>query len=272
MINMHWGNGAMGVNFGLGMYGMDNGTDATNGMDINFGWGQDMGFGEVGVTFSNGTYDDGDAATEHDPASMALSFNLRRDQGFWMFDKMLVGFDYSTNNSSDGETGNEFAVTAMGLGLDFFTHMAVNESTTAMFAMGFGWSSYANGGAGEAWDECADDGACADYVEGAATSAITLPSFTFGVESALWDFATVRVGATKSYNLTSTVQVNKDADAVTLKGDDGAFAMNFGCGFNYGNFGIDLTVSEGLFNDPVRYANGRNTDPLSSSATLTYTW
>jgi len=260
MVNMYWGNGSMGVNFGLGMSGMDDGTTTTAGTDINFGWGQDMGFGEVGLTFSNSSYDDGSDATEFDPASMMLNFNLRRAQNFWMFDNMMFQFMYNTMNSVDGMTGNEFGITAMGLGLDFFTHMDINESTTAMFAMGFGFASYANG-----------DGESVAFVDGATGSTVTLPKFTFGVESAVWDFATVRVGATKSYNLTASTQANKDADAVTTKGGD-AFEMNFGCGFNYGNFGIDLTVTEGLFNDPVRYANGRNETPLSSSATLTYTW
>ncbi|OUW63212.1 MAG: hypothetical protein CBD58_00495 [bacterium TMED198] len=261
MVNMYWGNGAMGVNFGLGMYGMDNGAAgdanvATSGMDINFGWGQDMGFGEVGVTFANGSYDDGSEVTEHDPATMDLGFSLRRDQAFWMFDKMLVNFAMDTYNcDGDCTSGNEFATTDMGLGVSFFTHMDVNESTKAMFAMGFGYGSSANDG----------------FVEGAASSMITLPAFTFGVESALWDFATVRVGATKNYIISSSYQADADADASTMQGGL-PFDINFGCGFNYGNFGIDLTVSEGLFNDPVKYANGRNDDALSSSATLTYTW
>ena len=51
------------------------------------------------------------------------------------------------------------------------------------------------------------------------------------------------------------------------------FNWNFGLGFDYGSFVLDMVLSdEALFTDPVRYVTGRNATPLSSSATLTWTF
>jgi len=82
MINLQWGNGTMGATFGLSMSASDNGETgdlavATSGMGISASWGQEMGFGEVGVGFSTSSYDDGSAETKNDPSTMGVSVNLR---------------------------------------------------------------------------------------------------------------------------------------------------------------------------------------------------
>ena len=65
MINLQWGNGSMGVTFGLSMYadGDEAATTpaAKSGMGLSASWGMEMGFGEVGVGFATSSYDDGDA-------------------------------------------------------------------------------------------------------------------------------------------------------------------------------------------------------------------
>jgi hypothetical protein len=93
MINLQWGNGSMGATFGLNMSSNDNGMtgegNATSGMGISASWGQAMGFGDLGVSFSNSSADDGTGAANQ-PATMGLSVNLRRAQSLWLFDNMLV--------------------------------------------------------------------------------------------------------------------------------------------------------------------------------------
>ena len=66
MLNIQWGNGTFGATAGLKMYASDDGLAAADGGDgaeakSGFGFstsfGMEMGFGELGVGFSNSSYE-----------------------------------------------------------------------------------------------------------------------------------------------------------------------------------------------------------------------
>jgi len=266
MINLQWGNGSMGATFGLNMSATDNGLAgaanvATSGMGISASWGQAMGFGDLGVGFSTSSTDDGDADTKDDAATMGLSVNLRRAQSLWLFDNMLVNFDYSSDNSACGglcgTTGS--AETTMSLATSLFTHIDIADGTTGLIAMGFGYMSEAGG---DMKDE--------------TTTAITFPNWTFAVESAMTDWATCRVGVTTDYYLSYTYNAGGTDDKdMTAQGSDSVEHNNFyvGLGFNYGSFNLDVDVSEGLFTNPVQHVTGyESIATAGATATLTYVW
>jgi hypothetical protein len=299
MINLQWGNGSMGATFGLSMSASDNGETgdanvATSGMGISASWGQEMGFGEVGVGFSTSSYDDG-VAENDDPSTMGLSVNLRRPQSLWIFDNMLVGFAYKSFNAiqMDGEwsDGVPDALTTMDLSTSLYTHVDISDNTTGLIAMGFGYSAHSNGSYGGAAGSTCDDvdsddeDDCAGVwvaatedmwsaAKGAASSWISLPTWTFAVESAMTDWATARVGVNAGYNLLTSVETTGVSENKATTGRGGMeTAFSVGLGFNYGSFNLDVDVSEGLFTNPVQHVTGyESISPEGATATLTYVW
>jgi len=308
MINLQWGNGSMGVTFGLSMYADGDEAAATpaakSGMGLSASWGMEMGFGELGVGFSNSSYDDGNAGTKDDPSTMGLTVNLRRAQSLWIFDNMLVGFAYNSFNSyqEDGMwiAGVTDAVTTMDLTTSLYTHVDISENTTGLIAMGFGYTSHANGSWGGAAPSTCDgveiddeeycemmaamgmgDGEWVDatdddwsFQKDAASSWISLPTWTFAVESAMTDWATARVGVNAGYNLMTSVETTGVSTAKAITGRGGMdTAFSVGLGFNYGSFNLDVDVSEGLFTNPVQHVTGyESIAPNDATATLTYSW
>jgi len=309
MINLQWGNGSMGATFGLSMSASDNGETgdanvAKSGMGISASWGQEMGFGEVGVGFSTSSYDDGNAGTKNDPSTIGLSVNLRRPQSLWIFDNMLVGFAYNSFNAVPVETwmedlgaegpwtdGVADAITTMELSTSLYTHVDISDNTTGLIAMGFGYKSHTNGWYGGAAGSTCDDmdsddsdgcdgvwvAAMPNYwmtVKGAASSWISLPTWTFAVESAMTDWATARIGVNAGYNLVTSVEKTGGSDAKATTGRGGMdTAFSIGLGFNYGSFNLDVDVSEGLFTNPVQHVTGyESIAPDNATATLTYVW
>ena len=164
--------------------------------------------------------------------------------------------------------------------------------------MGFGYSAHSNGSYGGAAgstcdgvdsddeDGCVadDDGAGGVWVaatedmwwpaKGAASSWISLPTWTFAVESAMTDWATARVGVNAGYNLMTSVEPTGESGAKATTGRGGmATAFSVGLGFNYGSFNLDVDVSEGLFTNPVQHVTGyESISPTDATATLTYVW
>lgn len=311
MINLQWGNGSMGVTFGLNMSAFDNGLSgddaySTSGMGLSASWGMEMGFGELGVGFSNSSYDDGMTATKNDPASMGFWANLRRPQALWIFDNMLVSFNYGTYNTgtdyghSDNcatldcydmayDKGYENGVTSMDLSTSLYNHINIADNTTGLIAMGFSYSSQAGmimdatapvaaevDNEYTAADETVDAvaySAGTDAFKDYAETVIALPTWTFAVESAMTDWATARVGVNAGYNLMMSANSGvTDAKDVTGRGGmDTAFSV--GLGFNYGSFNLDVDVSEGLFTNPVQHVTGyESIAPNDATATLTYSW
>jgi len=257
-LNLMWGNGSMGVSFGLGMGSSNTGEDDADDvstMNMDVGFGMMMGFGEIGVSFSNGSYTDGDEA--NDEGSTVIGFNLRRSQPLWLFTDMLVSFNNVTETSGPDATAG-----GMSLGVNLFRHFDMSDGVGALFALGFGFESTSY-----------DDGVN-DAVSG---SKMSLPTATLAVEAGVTDWATVRFGMNHSYVLSGT-----NADESTWSGsygfdEDGDpmsnFGWNFGLGFDYGSFNLDMVLTddgEELFNNPVHFVTGRNDDALAASATLTW--
>lgn len=304
MINLRWGNGSMGLLFGLSSSAEDDGVDdngkATGGMGLDIGFGMNMDFGELGVGFSTSSYDDGVDGND-DPSKMGLSVNLRRPQSLWIFDNMLVGFEYNSFNAFEAEPWMELdsdwtpgvadAITTMDLTTSLYTHVAISDNTTGLIAMGFGYTSHANGSYGGAMNLC--DGnesegtqeACEDEdlewreipdhwttTKDAASSWISLPNWTFAIESAMTDWATARVGVNAGYNLSSSTEQTglSGAKATTGRGGSGT-TWAFGLGFNYGSFSLDVDITEDLYTNPVQHVVGYE-NLGGATATMTYTW
>ena len=86
---------------------------------------------------------------------------------------------------------------------------------------------------------------------------------TIGVEANMTDWATVRAGYNWTYGLTC------DETNCTNGGTMDAFS--WGLGFNWGGLTADMSVTSGLFQDPVGAVTGYDDGGLTNSAvTLTY--
>jgi len=230
--NLMWGNGNMGITFGLGMTpeilaaddtddcGVDGaaGTcvrEASNAINIGFGMplsGMDFGF------------------TYNTDGGGSMGVNLRRAQSIWVWDSMLINF---SNTSDDTETtGTDES--AMDLDVSCYSNTSYDNGTNALFGAAFNYGS-----AGD------------DNMMGL--------TWTFGVESAMTDWATVRIGYAHAYDF-----------------QDGGAGDSFtaGLGFNYGSFSLDMALKSAtkMFNDPVKYVTGRNTDALGAGWTISYNW
>ena len=285
-INLMWGNGTYGATFSLGSGSYDNGLSGDDNITASSfglaaGFGMNMDFGELGVTFSQGSSDDGDDSTDEE-GTFGLGVNLRRAQNVWLFDNMLVNF--SMANTSNYDDVKDAKNDDMNLSVDLFTSLPAGDGVNATFAMGFGYESNTLNEAGTGDD--------------VASSVITLPSVSLGVEAEVTDWATVRFGMGHAYVLSGSngdetwtgafhweeatmwmdnttgeeVEAGcEDCTSMTYDAPVSNFNWNFGLGFDYGSFTLDMVLDNtNLFNDPVRYITGRNDNGLSSSATLTW--
>ena len=93
----------------------------------------------------------------------------------------------------------------------------------------------------------------------------TLVNTNFSVESTLTDWCDLRIGYSKSFNMSA-------ADGEDVSTD----SYHAGLGFNYGSVALDMIISQAtlssMLSDPITYAAGRNDAPLAASWTLSYTW
>jgi len=164
-----------------------------------------------------------------------MKLNARGALGFWAFDTMT--FEYE----SGGATGAEYSTIDVNM-------YGVKDwgSATGMFAMGF---------------ENTDASGILAHFGG--TEAVTLITNTFSVESTLTDWCDLRVGYDTKFN------IGAEADGV-----ESWDSFSAGVGFNYGSVQLDMTLSDlgGMVGNPIHYLNGRNTTPLSTNWTLSYTW
>jgi hypothetical protein len=223
---------------------------------------------------------------------MGFWVNLRRPQSLWIFDNMLVGFNYGSNNSGDGMAGFEGTYTDIGLTTSLYNHISISDNTTALLAMGFGYNTMAgsilyeeNVAASCSDGTSTDEMSCfmalgtwtpsemgynsyKDYT----SSTVSLPNWTFAVESAMTDWATARVGVNAGYVLMGTTNAGGTAKNVTTQGGTET-SFSVGLGFNYGSFNL-VDVSEGLFTNPAQYVTGFAplSEDDSARATLTYAW
>ena len=249
MANVWWGNGDMGVNFGLGMTPAVEAdattTPATVAADaapnINVGFGMPLAGMDFGVTYGMGCDDCGGGA---------VGVNLRRAQSIWLFENILVDFDM-------GMEGDDAATdpATMGLGVDAYTTTSYDSGISSLFGLGFNYGSVGD----------------ADPTMGI--------EWNFAVESEMTDWATLRIGYSHGYDFATggTDCVGDCVDGGTPDDDtDDMPQINglvVGLGFNYGSFNLDMNVGDygSLFNNPVQYVTGRN-DELGANWTISYNW
>ncbi len=243
MANVWWGNGAYGVNFGLGMSPevlaaddtMTCGDDmastcvAEANTALNVGFGMDLAGMDFGFTYGMGCDDCGGGD---------VGVNLRRAQNIWLFENILIGFNMGMENT---EVGSE-AASDMGLDLDLYRNHTYDSGITSLFGLGFNYGDMGCVGTG-----CTDPD---------ATMGI---QWDFAVESAMTDWATLRLGYSHGYDFANG-------------GDDGGLVG--GLGFNYGSFNLDMSIDTNMFNDPVPYVVGQNDsdNPLGANWTISYNW
>ena len=243
MANVWWGNGSMGVNFGLGMTPektvADHGVAADAETAINVGFGMPLAGMDFGFTYGMGCDECGGGN---------VGINLRRAQNIWLFENILVDFDMGM----EGDVAADDPAT-MGLGAHLYTNKAYDSGINSLFGLGFNYGSVGD-----------DD----------PTMGIV---WNFAVESEMTDWATLRVGYSHNYDFATG-----DADVMYSDGgtpDDATDdtmqngGLVVGLGFNYGSFNLDMNVGDygSLFNNPVQYVTGRN-DALGANWTISYNW
>jgi hypothetical protein len=254
MANVWWGNGDMGVNFGLGMTpAIDAVTCADDAVDctastavdaetaLNIGFGMPLAGMDFGFTYGMGGDNYGGGA---------VGVNLRRAQSIWLFENILVGFNMGMEDTDTG------APATMGLGVDAYTTTSYDSGINSLFGLGFNYN--------DTGVEGVDPGMGIEW--------------NFAVESEMTDWATLRIGYSHGYDFANG---GTDMAAVTC-GDDAADdcvevtqsgGLVVGLGFNYGSFNLDMNVGDygSLFNNPVQYVTGRN-DELGANWTISYNW
>ena len=230
---------------------MESQTVKSSGMDVNAAFGMNMDFAELGVGFNMLSSDNDNGNDDDDPSLMSIGANLRREQALWEFSHLLASFNLISASMGDAEATN------IGLSLNLFRHWDINTDTDLLFAIGFGFSSLTeNSGVPDAKD--------------VKTMNITLPSYTFGVETNLRDWATVRAGVNNDHTLRNSVD---NGSTTSSSMGDGDFVLAFGLGLEYGGFTLDIDLNPGFFTNPVNHITGNNLlSPLASQATITYSW
>jgi hypothetical protein len=267
MANVWWGNGSIGMNFGLGMTPENDATaveEANTALNVGFGMplaGMDFGF-----TYGMGCNDCGGGN---------VGINLRRPQSIWLFENILVDFDMGMDDvdtkaiaavdavvcgddaaadcvAADAVVANPMNESSMGLGAHFYTNTAYDSGINSLFGLGFNYGSVGD----------------ADPTMGI--------EWNFAVESAMTDWATLRIGYSHNYDFATG---DGDSDDSMNCGDgteacgDAVGGLVVGLGFNYGSFNLDMNVGgyEDLFTNPGQYITGRNSE-LGANWTISYNW
>jgi hypothetical protein len=184
-----WSNGTYGLAVGLDMPA---GGDTT--FDLGFGMNL-MGY-DVGFAMS----------TEEDSA---MNLNVRGKCGFWAFDTMTFGYTGDPNWTS--------------MDVNFY---GVNDWGAATGMFGLGFTSSDSPAYGVVMDDGVDETAgTADdtYVSGWADP-VTMINTNFSVESTLTDWCDLRIGYSKSFNMSAEDGGQESNDSYSA-----------GLGFKYGS-------------------------------------
>ncbi|MAW75374.1 MAG: hypothetical protein CMG09_05560 [Candidatus Marinimicrobia bacterium] len=261
--NIMWGNGDMGLSIGM-LSSEDGGT--TNNVANNeeasgfkLGWGQTMGFGDLGVTYvSTSMTDAGNGASKTVTDVNNIGVNWRGDVGFWVFDGLTASLqmddtDKATTGTTTGQAGD---VSSTTLSVTGFTHMDAGGADV-LFALGVENKSGEEYNATSTATNKMDD-----------TGHMHLNT-TIAVEANMTDWATFRLGATYAYQLSGENDWTGPGGTSTGTG----WELGTGLGFNWGGFSADYHVSQDFFNDPVSHITGYSSDKLTDhGVTLTYSF
>jgi hypothetical protein len=263
--NVAWTNGSNftsifdkdGTTWGFAAGGMDS-DDVANVMWGNGSMGASLGIemieetsdgagdGETNLAIGFGMPLSGmDFGFTYDTGNSTMGVNLRRAQSIWVWDNMLINF---SNTSDDTDTNDDES--AMDLDVGMYSNTTYDNGTSALFGLAFNYGS-----AGD------------DNMMGI--------TWNFGVESAMTDWATLRVGYSHAYDFQDGGQSESCSDTGETSGTncDEAGGLTLGLGFNYGSFNLDMALSSGaMFNDPVKYVTGRNDSALGAGWTISYAW
>jgi len=296
MANVWWGNGGMGVNFGLGMTPAktlaDHGEDADAETALNIGFGMPLAGMDFGVTYGMGCENCGGGN---------VGVNLRRPQSIWLFENILVDFDMGIDDADtkaiaaidaiaamdavvcaddatdcvaadavaavDAVVADPMNESSMGLGAHLYTTTSYDSGINSLFGLGFNYGSVGD----------------ADPTMGI--------EWNFAVESEMTDWATLRIGYSHVYDFANGGQ---DIEGVVASCSDGASGNEAACttgggtwthaidavnglvvglGFNYGSFTLDMNVGDygSLLTNPGQYVTGRN-ETLGANWTISYNW
>jgi hypothetical protein len=171
-----------------------------------------------------------------------IAANVRRAQDIWLWDNMLVNFSMTPEKTEDNQVAD------MQLGATCYSTKSYDGGTSALFGFGF------------TYGKTGDDEAAMGI------------KWNFAVESAMTDWADLRVGYSHGYDFSSGGTDVAD-DAGTADVDEQVNGFTMGLGFNYGSFTLDMAVgSTALFNDPVPYIVGQNDTALGAGWTISYNW
>ena len=238
--NLWWGNGTMGVNFGLGMSpevkadndAMNCGDDGASTCVADANTALSVGFGmplagmDFGLNYGMGCEDCGGGN---------VGINLRRAQNIWLFENMLINFGMGME---DDETAS-----SMDFASHFYTNKSYDNGVNSLFALGLNYAT----------DGCVGDGCEAPDPEMGIV-------WNFAVESSMTDWATIRLGYNHAYDFSS--------------GGVPGGGLVVGLGFNYGSFNLDMSLADhnAMLTDPVKYITGYNDSPLGAQWTISYNW
>jgi len=235
MANVWWGNGEdMGVNFGLGMTPENDDTDAEEANTaLNVGFGMPLAGMDFGFTYGMGCEGCGGGN---------VGVNLRRAQNIWLFENILVDFDMGMEDTDTNVPAT------MGLGAHLYSNTTYDSGINSLFGLGFNYGSVGD-----------DD----------PTMGIV---WNFAVESAMTDWATLRLGYSHGYDF-ATGGTDMACDEGAAEGCEASGGLVVGLGFNYGSFNLDMNVGDhaSLFQNPGHYITGRNTE-LGANWTISYNW
>jgi len=226
------------------VWGLRLSPDGNNLIDLNLGLNNGLG-----LAFSIDMEKDVDAVWDLTAGknigfgNFAFNYNSAGDMGFALakshsllwFDNMFASLDMYDRDAA-------LEVSSMEFGADFFKNADGN-----LFALGFDYT----------------DVITTEAVEGVAEESGTFTfTWTFAHEAELFDWATLRVGYSKGYDLINQAGV--------------ADGLSAGLGMNWGSWGLDASILEADLNsvlgNPVYYMWGRNVDGVFGNLNLSYTF
>lgn len=262
-INIGWGNGQLGAYLNIGSKSYDSGEPNSTPSSTSYygvGLGRMTSFGELGTSFNMLAIDDGNVNTE-DKGSMMFSANIRRDQNIWLFNRMLIGFDWNTITGNDSDVDTKDSENWIDFDIDFYTHLNPTKSVDILFALGFSyWSHTGTGIDGVSGND--DD---------VSQSIMTLPQTTIAVEASLKDWAICRFGVNHAFMMGTNGDESWSGSYNYLNNSTSTFNWNFGLGLDFSSFSVDMLIKDSFFTDPIPYLTGfNNADLAEGSVTLTY--